>query len=75
MFHLETFPCYCDHVYFNILIMTIAGGFHNTGSNEGLANKGQSEDSEPDLGGEESDSSEDEVHFFFLLPLISKNKF
>ncbi|KAL9351104.1 hypothetical protein Peur_058359 [Populus x canadensis] len=37
------------------------GGFHNTGSNEGLANEGQSEDSEPDLGGEESDSSEDEV--------------
>ncbi|RQO87548.1 hypothetical protein POPTR_003G009600v4 [Populus trichocarpa] len=36
-------------------------GFHNTGSNEGLANEGQSEDSEPDLGGEESDSSEDEV--------------
>ncbi|KAJ6932026.1 hypothetical protein NC651_007656 [Populus alba x Populus x berolinensis] len=36
-------------------------GFHNTGSNEGLANVGQSEDSEPDLGGEESDSSEDEV--------------
>ncbi|XP_061979934.1 ribosome biogenesis protein BOP1 homolog isoform X2 [Populus nigra] len=36
-------------------------GFHNTGGNEGLANEGQSEDSEPDLGGEESDSSEDEV--------------
>ncbi|KAB5563682.1 hypothetical protein DKX38_003736 [Salix brachista] len=36
-------------------------GFHNTGSNEGLANEGQSEDSEPDHGGEESDSSEDEV--------------
>ncbi|KAH8514764.1 hypothetical protein H0E87_007564 [Populus deltoides] len=39
----------------------VHGGFHNTGSNEGLANEGQSEDSEPDLGGEESDSSEDEV--------------
>ncbi|KAJ6294000.1 hypothetical protein OIU76_022138 [Salix suchowensis] len=36
-------------------------GFHNTNSNEGLANEGQSEDSEPDQGGEESDSSEDEV--------------
>ncbi|KAJ6706702.1 RIBOSOME BIOGENESIS PROTEIN BOP1 BLOCK OF PROLIFERATION 1 PROTEIN [Salix purpurea] len=36
-------------------------GFHNTGSNEGLANEGQSEGSEPDQGGEESDSSEDEV--------------
>ncbi|KAL9388140.1 hypothetical protein Peur_021264 [Populus x canadensis] len=39
----------------------VHGGFHNTGGNEGLANEGQSEDSEPDLGGEESDSSEDEV--------------
>ncbi|KAJ6348478.1 hypothetical protein OIU76_004863 [Salix suchowensis] len=36
-------------------------GFHNTGSNEGLVNEGQSEDSEPDQGNEESDSSEDEV--------------
>lgn len=36
-------------------------GIHNTGSSEGLAIDGQSEDSEPDQGAEESDSSEDEV--------------
>ncbi|KAG5229324.1 ribosome biogenesis protein [Salix suchowensis] len=36
-------------------------GNHKSGSSEGLAIDGQSEDSEPDQGAEESDSSEDEV--------------
>jgi len=47
-------------------------GIHNTGSSEGLAIDGQSEDSEPDQGAEESDSSEDEVHFVHLPLMLEK---
>ena len=47
-------------------------GIRNTGSIEGLAIDGQSEDSEPDQGAEESDSSEDEVNFFHLPLMLEK---
>ena len=47
-------------------------GNHKSGSSEGLAIDGQSEDSEPDQGAEESDSSEDEVHCFHLPLMLEK---